>query len=553
MFFLAAVAVLGLAVPAAAGGSKLPPAIPDTPVNEFLYDLWFSPTPSAWLPTGTIVVDSGFRPYPNGMPYAGFGDSLASNELFFGTPVEQLREISSSTMRNLYGDGVCISVKGLRPKAPCVLTPAVSYFADYLVDKARAQNRSVGIAVASAGVFNGRSDPAQLGTSSLGAQSQLTTITQETLLRQSAIQLTTRALPQTPAQVLRDLVRGTRPGRIPATLVINWMHGNRPLGLALTPYAIYRKAPGVYDIAVYDPNYPMRERAVHVDVNSNTWEYLTVSGFGLPAEVVGGGAMTRSLSLLPLAESLARQECPVCSNAVADELVAFDPIPAGQAGRLSYDVWSLRGDPLDASRLEYLPTVSSPLAQQAEVAPAVVVPEQGYLIPIDATRLTTSIPASLLVTSGRDARRITWDPMPVGARVMVRVEDQWGITSVTSDQEIQVGLSQSISYSKRNYEVSISGGSPTPANEARAIDVDRTTETVRIGHRYGKAGTLDVRASIYTSSGTSTWIAPGTRWRSNQSLLLDYSEWNARIDKPRLLLLRGRDVVREIPMVPETN
>ena len=421
------------------------------------------------------------------------------------------------------------------------------------MEKARAQNRSVGLAASSAGVFNGRIDPLELSATSLGAQSELTTAAQDTLLRQSAIPLTTRALPQTPAQVLRDLVRGTRPGRLPATLVINWMHGNRPLGLALTPYAIYRKAPGVYDIAVYDPNYPMRERAVHVDVNSNTWEYLTVSGFGLPAEVVGGDAMTRSLSLLPLAESLARQECPVCSNAVADELVAFDPIPAGQAGRLSYDVWSLRGDPLDASRLEYLPTVSSPLAQQAEVAPAVVVPEQGYLIPIDATRLTTSIPASLLITSGRDARRITWDPMPVGARVMVRVEDQWGITSVTSDQEMQVGLSQSISYSKRNYEVSISGGSPTPANEARAIDVDRTTETVRIGHRYGKAGTLDVRASIYTSSGTSTWIAPGTRWRSNQSLLLDYSEWNARIDKPRLLLLRGRDVVREIPMVPETN
>ena len=149
----------------------------------------------------------------------------------------------------------------------------------------------------------------------MGAQSELTTAAQDTLLRQSAIPLTTRALPQTPAQVLRDLVRGTRPGRIPATLVINWMHGNRPLGLALTPYAIYRKAPGVYDIAVYDPNYPMRERAVHVDVNSNTWEYLTVSGFGLPAEVVGGDAMTRSLSLLPLAESLARQECPVSRGA----------------------------------------------------------------------------------------------------------------------------------------------------------------------------------------------------------------------------------------------
>ena len=124
VLFLTAVAVLGLAVPAAAGGSKLPPAIPDTPVNEFLYDMWFSPTPSAWLPTGTIVADSGFRPYPNGLPYAGFGDSLVANALFFGTPIDQLAEIPSSTMRNLYGDGVVfrLKVSGRRPLARLLLS-----------------------------------------------------------------------------------------------------------------------------------------------------------------------------------------------------------------------------------------------------------------------------------------------------------------------------------------------------------------------------------------------------------------------------------------------
>ena len=308
---LAAVAVLGLAVPAAARGSKLPPSIPDTVVNEFLYDMWFSPTPSDWIPAGTIVVDSGFRPYPNGLPYAGFGDSLVANALFFGTPVEQLGEIPSSAMRNLYGDGVCITAKRHGPKAPCALTPAASYLGDYLVEKARAQNRSVGFATTSAGVFNGRIDPAELGATTFGAQSQLTLAAQETLLRQSAIQLTTRALPQTPAQVLRTLIRTLKLGRIPAILLIGWTRGERNFGAGLTPYAIYRKAPGVYDIAVYDSNYPTRERAVHVDVNANTWEYLAVSGFGSPAEVVGGDSTTMSLGLLPIADALGRQSCPV--------------------------------------------------------------------------------------------------------------------------------------------------------------------------------------------------------------------------------------------------
>ena len=550
---VAGVAALGLVVPVAAGGSELPPSIPNTPGNEFLYDMWFSPTPSDWIPSGTIVVDSGFRPYPNGLPYAGFGDSLDANALFFGTPNEQLQQISSSTMRNLYGDGVCISTRELGRNAPCALTPAAIALGDYLVQKARAQNRSLGFTLASAGVFNGRIDPSRLAATSLGGQSTLTLDTQDALLRQSAIHLTTLAPSQTPAQVVRTLIRTIRPGRIPAALLLGWEHGSRDLGLSLTPYAIYRTAPRVYDIAVYDSNYPMRERAVRVDVNSNRWEYLAVSEFGQPAETISGDEASLTMSLLPVAESLGRQNCPACASAVPEDLVAFDPIPAGQAGLFSYEVWSLRGDLIDDSRMLPLPTLSSPLAERAELPAAKIVPDQGYLIPIDATRLTESIPVSLLITSGRDSGRISWESMPVGARVMVRAENKWGIISVKSDQQMQVALSKSFSFSRRSYDVTISGGTPTPADEARAIDLDRTTETVRIGHRFGKAGKLDVTASLYTASGLTTWSAPGTRWKANESLLLDYSEWRALGDQPRLLLVRGREVVREISMVRAPN
>jgi hypothetical protein len=549
----AAIAALGLAVPAVADESALPPSIPDTPANQFRYSMWFSATPSDWIPSGTIVVDSGFRPYPNGLPYAGFGDSLAANALFFDTPDEQLQEISSSTMRNLYGDGVCVSTKRLGPKGPCALTPAAIELGNYLVEKARAQNRSLGFTLASAGVFNGRIDPVRLGAASLGGQSTLTLDAQDVLLRQSAVHLTTLAPSQTPAQVVRTLIRTIRLGRIPAALLLGWEQGSRTFGLSLTPYAIYRKAPGVFDIAVYDSNYPTRERAVRVDIASNSWEYLAVSTFGQPAETIRGDAATLTMSLLPLIESLARQYCPVCINAPAEDLVVFDPIPADQAGRLSYEVWSLRGDPIDDSRMMPLPTLNAPLAQQVEIPAARIVPDQGYLIPIDATGLTQSIPVSLLIASGRDSGRVSWESMPVGAQVMVNVENQWGIISVKSDQRMQVALSKSFSYSRRSYEVTISGGTPTPADEARAIDLDRSTETVRIGHRYGKPGRLDVTATIHAASGSVEWIAPGTRWKANERIRLDYSEWRALGDKPRLLLLRGGEVVREIPMVLVTN
>jgi hypothetical protein len=549
----AAIAALGLAVPAVADESALPPSIPDTPANQFWYSMWFSATPSDWTPSGTIVVDSGFRPYPNGLPYAGFGDSLAANALFFDTPDEQLQEISSSTMRNLYGDGVCVSTKRLGPKGPCALTPAAIELGNYLVEKARAQNRSLGFTLASAGIFNGRIDPIRLGAASLGGQSTLTLDAQDVLLRQSAVHLTTLAPSQTPAQVVRTLIRTIRLGRIPAALLLGWEQGSRTYGLSLTPYAIYRKAPGVFDIAVYDSNYPTRERAVRVDIASNSWEYLAVSTFGQPAETIRGDAATLTMSLLPLIESLARQYCPVCINAPAEDLVVFDPIPADQAGRLSYEVWSLRGDPIDDSRMMPLPTLNAPLAQQVEIPAARIVPDQGYLIPIDATGLTQSIPVSLLITSGRDSGRVSWESMPVGARVMVRAENKWGIISVKSDQRMQVALSKSFSYYRRSYEVTISGGTPTPADEARAIDLDRSTETVRIGHRFGKGGKLDVTATIHAASGSVEWIAPGTRWQANESLLLDYSEWSSLGGQPRLLLLQGRDFVREIPMVLVTN
>lgn len=80
-----------------------------------------------WAPEGTPIVDSGFRPYPNGFSFLNFGPSLYLNQRFLGQPEPLARNgvpvtpinINSQDMRLVFGDGVCIAGGELAPNGPC--------------------------------------------------------------------------------------------------------------------------------------------------------------------------------------------------------------------------------------------------------------------------------------------------------------------------------------------------------------------------------------------------------------------------------------------------
>lgn len=220
-------------------------------------------------------MDSGFRTAPNGFPYANYGPSLDQNALFFGTPDNALEPMNSQDMRSLFGDGVCITLKNTTRGGPCDLTPAAKYYAEYLLETVDAIGHCAGFAVAAAALYNGFLKPSDLGALTLANQSQLTVDTQSELLRQWATQLFTPVSKTTPADVVRTLVRTIKPGRVPAAMLIGWPTAQGGVQAhVITPFAVFKKAPGLYDIAVYDNNYPGQTRAVHVDMNANTWEYL---------------------------------------------------------------------------------------------------------------------------------------------------------------------------------------------------------------------------------------------------------------------------------------
>lgn len=56
-----------------------------TGVSAAAYGALFAGTPSD-PPTGVIVADSGFRPFPNGFSFVNFGNDLTSNQRYFAQP-----------------------------------------------------------------------------------------------------------------------------------------------------------------------------------------------------------------------------------------------------------------------------------------------------------------------------------------------------------------------------------------------------------------------------------------------------------------------------------
>ena len=212
----ASVLVLGAVSPAFGAGPVLPPTIPDTPTNEFFYYVWFGPPPVGSTVSGQVVADSGFRPTANGLPYANYAGDLDQNALFFGTPDNDLVPMNSQDMRSLYGDDVCISLKNTVPRGPCDLTPAARYYSTYILQTVNAAGHCVGFAVAAAALYDGLIKPEDLGAITMGNQSQLTADVQSQLQRQWATQMSTPVSRQTPADVVRTLVRTLKPGRVPS-------------------------------------------------------------------------------------------------------------------------------------------------------------------------------------------------------------------------------------------------------------------------------------------------------------------------------------------------
>lgn len=541
-FALAPAVLIAAAMPAMAAGPLPPPPYwPSDPTTAFYYNMWFGPEDPDWAPSGTMVADSGFRSNPNGLPYANYGSTAFPQ--FFGTPETLIPELTSPWVRSLYGDGVCAD----KPKSngTCTLTPAAAYFADYLTGQAEAIGHCVGIAITTQAIYTGLLAPSTVDAGSLPIQSRLTPATQSMILRNWSTQATTPLTKLTPAQVVQQLISELKPGVMPNSLVIQWPTG----GHGITPYAVYDRGSGLYDIAIYDNNYPSRGRAIHVDTVKNTWEYEVAINPSAPPEIVGGDATTLSMQLMSVQTALAEQECPVCLGGRDTNLLVTDPVPTPAAANINLSLLDLQGNPLGAGQAAQLPVLDSGNPDLTSLPGFDIDPGAGFQA-VWTTGAGPAVPLTVANASANGVKVVSVPAFPADDTLAIIYDDAGGQFAAQASSPLAADLKHVFSEGKRHFTVEATGGAAVPPTTARAMALDRKLSRVALGDSENAGGRVNVAAELQVGKASQAYGARNVSYPAGSQLVLVYKSWANPNQAPQLWLDRGADgtLDKRIPM-----
>ena len=257
-------------------------------------------TIASYVPTGSIIADSGFRPTANGFAFENYGNNAGPVNL---KPVN---------IEDLFGPQVCAVGSG----STCVLTPSARAW-EQQENVAMADGHCMGFSVTALRFFTGDLRPAAYGASStpglpIVGNDRLQSLIAEDFAYQSLPSVRQQAVIGTPDRVLSALIAALRARQQAYTLAILKADGTG--GHAITPFAVEQRPGGLDEILVYDNNFPGVVRKVDVDTTADTWHYVGGINPSDTSEIYDGNAQTQSMALFPTSPGEATQPCPFCST-----------------------------------------------------------------------------------------------------------------------------------------------------------------------------------------------------------------------------------------------
>src|SRR3954447_3718491 len=288
-----------------------------------------------YKPSGKIVADSGFRPQANGFAFENYGNEQKPTNL------------TAKSMQDLFGSLACL--KGTSGDS-CVLTPAAAQWMENQ-NLQMAGGHCEGFSITALRMWAQHLKASDYGASTVPAldirqnaplQSQIA----EDFIYQGLPYVLQHKLSGPPSGIVRFLSKVLPLHKELYTLGIYKADGSG--GHAITPYAIENKGGGKYAILVYDNNFPGETRAVQVDTNDETWQYVGGSNPHDLNEVYQGKPGTPPLELDPTTPGERQQPCVFCSNAAA-AAVKGGALPPSQR----YSEITLTGDPTNHPHLVF--------------------------------------------------------------------------------------------------------------------------------------------------------------------------------------------------------
>lgn len=506
-------------------------------VNPEVFASTFGPLGEG-APQGTVIADSGFRPYPHGFPIPNWGspESFINWQLVFGSPsrlsfdaydkndVTPPEGLNALSLRRTFGDGVCRDPKTIDPKTgECELIFGAELLAQ-LIETGAQGGHCFGFAAAAAGLYNGQIPANQVGASGLGinATNPMGNPAVQTITRLYGTQYFNSSVPAalagfSPTEVVQTLIRDFQTGTAPYMLTVISGEG----GHGITPFAVLDRGEGIFDIAVYDNNFPMRARAVTVNTNDDTFTYtsaLNPSSPGIEWSTQNQGR----IGLVPVADLLGEQPCPVCLGPDQGTLVTISPLKADNADNIAIALLNEEGDELDPSLYRVLSPLNPPTQQQITQPVLAINPgvEFGILVQVD--ELSSKQPLELYAISNGEAQYVLLDELVSNSNSLFGVGREDGAlflsNAPSSPRILQLSDQPGVSFDVNGHPLNL------PANVQ--VEQQWNTKTERIEYRSDakKALRWNIQIGGLDNSGGQEYVGINVRVPAGGTIVVDYTQ-----------------------------
>ena len=516
-------------------GGGQPPA--GWTVDPDAYSSMFGPLGQN-APQGTVIADSGFRPYPHGFPIPNWGTSedFIDSQIVYGVPerltLQEARQgdfvppssLNSLSLRRTFGDGVCRDPKTINPRTgSCELIFGAELLAE-MVETAALGGHCFGMAASAAALYNGQLPANQVGASGLG-------INAANPMRQPAVQSITRlfgtqlfspaiqsaaATSGTPTDVVNTLIRELPGGTVPYILTLMNSEG----GHGITPFAVLDRGQGVYDIAVYDNNYPMRARAVTVNTNDNSFAYNSAVNPSAPG-LEWSTATDSVLALVPVAETLETQPCPVCLGADQGTLVAITSLNADNQDQILLSLLGADGQPLSQDDFQIISPLNPPTKEHISQPVIWVNPGVEFGILVQTGKLASKQSLEIYAMSNGESQYVLLDELRNNSISIFGVGENGKAifeSNVTSSPRIlQLSDQPKVSFDVNGHPLNL------PAGVTAHQEWNTKTERIVYRSTAKKALKWNIQVGGLDNAGGREYVGIGVTVPAGGKLLVDYT------------------------------
>ena len=528
-------------------------------------DSYFSTFPSLTLdaPQGTVVADSGFRPYPHGFPIPNWGSSedFVKINLVYGLPnrlsydayeagdVSAPGPMNSLSLRRTFGDGVCRDPEKIDPKTgDCELIFGASLLSR-LVAASSQGGHCFGFASAAAALYNGQLPANQVGASGLGinATNEMRQPATQTIERLYGTQYLNPQMMQrlrtgmSPTELVQTLTLELPGGTVPYILAVIGSEG----GHAVTPFAVTDRGDGLYDIAVYDNNFPMRARAVTIDTKDDSFTYTSALN---PAEpgIEWNSANGSRIGLVSVLDTLEQQTCPVCLGPDQGTLVAFSSIAEANGEELGYRLVDEQGDDLSEDVYRSVPALNPPTDNTVSLPVIFVNPGVKFGVQLLTGDLATRQSMEVYAISNGEAQFVLLDELVSNSATTFGVGGLEGTlfysSALSSPRILQLSDQPGVSFDVNGHPLQLPAG--VQVNQRW----NTRTERVIYDSDAKKPLRWNIQIGGRDDSGGREYVGLNVRVPVGGKIVVDYT--NASDTQPPAAWIRNADDTRD-PIILE--